>query len=142
MRARPFEARHPPQPVTESTTVTTGYSETIGKTIYAGPWRSASNSSSCPPAPSSPAESPNATDRRSWSSFQFAWRSATREASVSRAGEKLASRGNFDAGFVRAWLLGREVASCIELACRCGAASLAAGGGIQAQSREAILSGN
>ena len=43
---------------------------------------------------------------------------------------------NFDAGFLRAWLLGRDIPCCLELACRCGAASLAAAGGIEAQLQE------
>jgi sugar/nucleoside kinase (ribokinase family) len=40
---------------------------------------------------------------------------------------------NFDAGFMRGWLLGKPLKDCLELGCRCGAASLTAAGGIQAQ---------
>lgn len=40
---------------------------------------------------------------------------------------------NFDAGFIRAWLLGRKLEACLELAHRCAVASLGARGGIQGQ---------
>lgn len=40
---------------------------------------------------------------------------------------------NFDAGFVRAWLMGRTVPECLALGHRCAVASLAAAGGIAAQ---------
>ncbi len=40
---------------------------------------------------------------------------------------------NFDAGFLRAWLLGRDVPECIELGQRCAFASLHAAGGIEGQ---------
>ena len=40
---------------------------------------------------------------------------------------------NFDAGFLRAWLLGKPVEECMALGCRCGAASLSAAGGIAGQ---------
>jgi ribokinase len=43
---------------------------------------------------------------------------------------------NFDAGFLRAWLLGREVPVCLCLATRCARASLAAAGGIAGQLQE------
>jgi sugar/nucleoside kinase (ribokinase family) len=45
---------------------------------------------------------------------------------------------NFDAGFVRGWLLGKRLEDCLELGCRCGAASLVAAGGIQAQLAEDV----
>jgi sugar/nucleoside kinase (ribokinase family) len=44
---------------------------------------------------------------------------------------------NFDAGFLRAWLLGREIPTCLSLATRCARASLAAAGGIAGQLQEA-----
>jgi ribokinase len=43
---------------------------------------------------------------------------------------------NFDAGFLRAWLLGREIEACLALATRCAVSSLAAAGGIEGQLRE------
>jgi ribokinase len=45
---------------------------------------------------------------------------------------------NFDAGFIRAWLVGREIDQCLSLACRCAIASLGSQGGIQGQLREII----
>ena len=45
---------------------------------------------------------------------------------------------NFAAAFVRAWLLGWDVARCLGLAHRCAVASLAAPGGFQGQLREKI----
>jgi len=46
---------------------------------------------------------------------------------------------NFDAGFLRAWLLGQEVESCLHLATRCAVASLGAPGGIRGQLREGAM---
>ena len=40
---------------------------------------------------------------------------------------------NFDAGFLWAWLRGRDVDECILLGHRCAVASLAAAGGIRGQ---------
>jgi ribokinase len=40
---------------------------------------------------------------------------------------------SFDAGFLRAWLLGKPIERCLELAVRCGSTSLSALGGIEAQ---------
>ncbi|HZO89085.1 MAG TPA: carbohydrate kinase family protein [Chthonomonadaceae bacterium] len=40
---------------------------------------------------------------------------------------------NFDAGFLRAWLLGHDSEACLRLACRCARASLSAPGGFQGQ---------
>ena len=40
---------------------------------------------------------------------------------------------NFDAGFIRAWLLGRPVPECLALGHRCAVASLAASGGLAGQ---------
>lgn len=45
---------------------------------------------------------------------------------------------NFDAGFMRGWLLGRKLEECLELAHRCAVASLGARGGIQGQLRERV----
>jgi len=45
---------------------------------------------------------------------------------------------NFDAGFLRAWLLGRPIEECMELGCRCGASSLSAAGGIAGQLVEVV----
>jgi sugar/nucleoside kinase (ribokinase family) len=42
---------------------------------------------------------------------------------------------NFDAGFLRAWLKGRDLKACLALGDRCGRASLAAAGGIRGQLR-------
>jgi ribokinase len=43
---------------------------------------------------------------------------------------------NFDAGFIRAWLLGRKIDECLSLACRCAIASLGSEGGFQGQLHE------
>jgi ribokinase len=45
---------------------------------------------------------------------------------------------NFDAGFLRAWLLGWDMDSCLDLATRCAQSSLKAAGGIQGQLRENV----
>ncbi len=45
---------------------------------------------------------------------------------------------NFDAGFLRAWLLGRGVPEAISLGQQCAAASLCAAGGIEGQLREEL----
>jgi sugar/nucleoside kinase (ribokinase family) len=45
---------------------------------------------------------------------------------------------NFDAGFVRGWLLRRPTGGCLHLACRCARASLSTAGGIEGQLREAV----
>jgi sugar/nucleoside kinase (ribokinase family) len=45
---------------------------------------------------------------------------------------------NFDAGFIRAWLMRQPHRVCIGLAFRCAGASLAAAGGIEGQLREAM----
>lgn len=46
---------------------------------------------------------------------------------------------NFDAGFLRAWLLRQTTEACLRLASRCARASLAAAGGIEGQLREAVV---
>ncbi len=45
---------------------------------------------------------------------------------------------NFDAGFIRAWLLGQDVKACLALANRCAVASLSQYGGIKGQLHETI----
>lgn len=45
---------------------------------------------------------------------------------------------NFDAGFIRGWLLGQEIEDCLMLAHRCAVASLSAPGGIAGQLREDV----
>jgi sugar/nucleoside kinase (ribokinase family) len=45
---------------------------------------------------------------------------------------------NFDAGFIRGWLLRWTTERCLQLAGRCARASLAAAGGIEGQLREVI----
>jgi sugar/nucleoside kinase (ribokinase family) len=45
---------------------------------------------------------------------------------------------NFDAGFLRGWLLHWTTERCLQLAHRCARASLAAAGGIEGQLREAV----
>lgn len=52
--------------------------------------------------------------------------------------DSIGAGDNFDAGFIRAWLLGQEMEKCLDLACRCAVASLAAAGGIQGQLRENV----
>jgi sugar/nucleoside kinase (ribokinase family) len=44
----------------------------------------------------------------------------------------------FDAGFLRAWKLGRPISDCLDLATRCARASLGAPGGFRGQLREEI----
>ena len=45
---------------------------------------------------------------------------------------------NFDAGFLRAWLAGKDVDACIGLGHRCAVSSLAATGGIRGQLQEKL----
>ncbi|HZP80739.1 MAG TPA: carbohydrate kinase family protein [Chthonomonadaceae bacterium] len=45
---------------------------------------------------------------------------------------------NFDAGFVRAWLLGKDVPACLLLGTRCACASLGVSGGVRGQLQERI----
>jgi ribokinase len=45
---------------------------------------------------------------------------------------------NFDAGFLRGWLLGWDVAECLRLGGRCARASLRASGGFRGQLQESI----
>jgi sugar/nucleoside kinase (ribokinase family) len=45
---------------------------------------------------------------------------------------------NFDAGFLRGWLLGRDVPECLRLGGRCARASLRASGGFRGQLIEEI----
>jgi ribokinase len=45
---------------------------------------------------------------------------------------------NFDAGFIRGWLLRRDVPECLMLGHRCAVASLARAGGIEGQLRELV----
>jgi sugar/nucleoside kinase (ribokinase family) len=45
---------------------------------------------------------------------------------------------NFDAGFIRGWLLGEPVEECLELAHRCAVASLGVRGGIEGQLRRHV----
>jgi sugar/nucleoside kinase (ribokinase family) len=45
---------------------------------------------------------------------------------------------NFDAGFIRGWLLGRPIDECLKLGHRCAVASLGARGGIQGQLIERV----
>ena len=45
---------------------------------------------------------------------------------------------NFDAAFIRGWLLGQDIRSCLALANRCAVASLRHFGGIKGQLREAV----
>jgi sugar/nucleoside kinase (ribokinase family) len=53
--------------------------------------------------------------------------------------DSIGAGDNFDAGFIRAWLLGQEVEECLKLACRCAVASLAAAGGVQGQLHENVI---
>jgi sugar/nucleoside kinase (ribokinase family) len=52
--------------------------------------------------------------------------------------DSIGAGDNFDAGFVRAWLLNRSVDECLLLGHRCAVASLASAGGIQGQLQEHI----
>jgi sugar/nucleoside kinase (ribokinase family) len=40
---------------------------------------------------------------------------------------------NFDAGFIRAWMAGRDIKTCLSLGERCATASLASAGAIRSQ---------
>jgi len=65
------------------------------------------------------------------------WRSGEAESAVAIV-DTIGAGDNFDAGFLRAWLLGREVDECLDLASRCATSSLRAAGGIEGQLRETI----
>ncbi|HPN84165.1 MAG TPA: sugar kinase [Victivallales bacterium] len=45
---------------------------------------------------------------------------------------------NFDAGFIRAWLLGYSINRCLDTGLRCGTASVSGAGGVSAQLREKL----
>jgi len=55
-----------------------------------------------------------------------------------KVADSVGAGDNFDAGFIRAWLLGQDVKSCLALANRCAVASLSHYGGIKGQLHEAI----
>lgn len=50
--------------------------------------------------------------------------------------DSIGAGDNFDAGFLRAWLLGRSIEECLTLGHRCAVASLGSTGGIQGQLQE------
>ena len=50
-----------------------------------------------------------------------------------RVVDSIGAGDSSDAGFVRAWKLGRSLEDCLSLGCRCGSTSLAAPGGIEGQ---------
>jgi sugar/nucleoside kinase (ribokinase family) len=50
--------------------------------------------------------------------------------------DSIGAGDNFDAGFIRAWLLGRNIDECLILGHRCAVASLGNTGGIQGQLQE------
>ena len=52
--------------------------------------------------------------------------------------DSIGAGDNFDAGFVRAWLLGRNIDECLALGHRCAVASLGTAGGIRGQLQERI----
>jgi sugar/nucleoside kinase (ribokinase family) len=52
--------------------------------------------------------------------------------------DQVGAGDNFDAGFLRGWLLGLSVDECLNLGCRCARSSLFAAGGIAAQLTEDI----
>jgi len=54
---------------------------------------------------------------------------------VERIADTVGAGDNFDAGFVRGWLLGWELEACLRLGNACAGASLRAGGGIEGQLR-------
>jgi len=55
-----------------------------------------------------------------------------------KVADSVGAGDNFDAGFIRAWLLGRSISECLSLAHRCAVASLAKPGGIEGQLREPV----
>jgi len=57
---------------------------------------------------------------------------------VVQIADSIGAGDNFDAGFVRGWLLGWPVEQCLRLGTRCAVASLAGPGGIEGQLRERI----
>jgi sugar/nucleoside kinase (ribokinase family) len=52
--------------------------------------------------------------------------------------DSIGAGDNFDAGFIRAWLLGRSIDECLTLGHRCAVASLGKTGGIEGQLQEDI----
>jgi sugar/nucleoside kinase (ribokinase family) len=63
---------------------------------------------------------------------------ATGAARPARIVDTVGAGDNFDAGFLRGWLLGWEIDRCLELAGRCARASLEFAGGFRGQLREAV----
>jgi ribokinase len=59
-----------------------------------------------------------------------------------RIADTVGAGDNFDAGFIRGWLLRWTTEECLQLAHRCARASLAAAGGIEGQLREAVEEGS
>ena len=66
------------------------------------------------------------------------WQIAALEAADSPLAivDSVGAGDTFDAGFLRAWLLGRDVAACLRIATRCARASLTAAGGTRGQLQE------
>jgi ribokinase len=58
-----------------------------------------------------------------------------------KVADSVGAGDNFDAGFIRAWLLGKDVKRCLALANRCAVASLSRYGGIKGQLNGAIEDG-
>jgi sugar/nucleoside kinase (ribokinase family) len=52
--------------------------------------------------------------------------------------DSIGAGDNFDAGFMRAWLMNRSIDECLLLGHRCAAASLSCAGGIQGQLQEHV----
>jgi len=52
--------------------------------------------------------------------------------------DSIGAGDNFDAGFIRAWLLGRSIDECLTLGHRCAVASLSSAGGIRGQLQESF----
>lgn len=46
---------------------------------------------------------------------------------------------SFDAGFIRAWQLGRDIQECLNLAMRCGAANVTGRGGFERQLKDVVI---
>lgn len=61
---------------------------------------------------------------------------------VEHIADTVGAGDNFDAGFIRGWLLDWELDDCLRLGSECARASLAAGGGIEGQLRRNLTNGD
>lgn len=69
---------------------------------------------------------------------QYAIHPSDGESGPVKVVDSIGAGDNFDAGFVRAWLLGRDIDECLAWGHRCAVASLGAAGGIRGQLQECL----